>query len=188
MHKAFTRLARAIRFQNPYWTYICDRYIRPDLQEADYHFVRSSDSVLIIPQIDEQHVVVVKQYRYLQQKWGWEFPGGGQLPDQPALISATQELQEETGYTAREWSALGSFSPCVGLIDETCEVFVAKGLTAGPTQTEPAEEIECHILSFTEIDHAIQTGTMWSGMSQAAWMLFTLHHSSHATSPQTRFA
>jgi len=55
-----------------------DTYVLPDeLHKGDYYYVHSNGSTIVIPCLDEDHFVLVKQFRYLNQKESLEFPGGG---------------------------------------------------------------------------------------------------------------
>ena len=64
-------------FKNPYWEYKVDEYILPNGDIAEYHFVNSSGSTFIIPRLNETTFVLIRQYRYLNNKFSIEFPGGG---------------------------------------------------------------------------------------------------------------
>jgi len=97
MIKGYKRLTTEILHENPYWSYMHDTYsLKDNQQKADYYYVNSLGSTIIIPCIDDQHCVLVHQYRYLNQKYSLEFPGGGipqgVLPQQ----NAGKELKEET--------------------------------------------------------------------------------------------
>ncbi|HAA58909.1 MAG TPA: hypothetical protein DCE42_29400 [Myxococcales bacterium] len=173
--KPFERLARETVHQNPYWRHLRDRYRMPNMQEADYHFMQSSGSVLIIPQLKDKQLLLVKQYRYIQQQWGWEFPGGGQQAGQTPLETAHIELQEETGYRAETFTHIGRLSPCQGLLDEWCEIYLAQDLTRGQASPEASEDIKLLKVTQQQLEAAICEGKMWSGMSQAAWLHFKLH-------------
>lgn len=137
MIKDYKRLTSEILHENPYWSYMHDTYSLQDNQhKADYFYVNSLGSTIIIPCIDEQHFVLVHQYRYLNQKYSLEFPGGGipqgVLPQQ----NASKELNEETGYVAEYMEHIGTFNPYKGVTNELCYVFVAKNLQAYSSDPE----------------------------------------------------
>lgn len=50
-------------------------------------------------------------------------------PDEPLVEAAKRELEEETGYTARDWQELTTASSSAGLTDELVTFFLATGLT-----------------------------------------------------------
>ncbi len=167
------RVSQQILHENPYWSSIEEEYETSTGRRGRYYYARTPGSVLVVPQRSDGRFVLVRQYRYLWGGWGLEFPGGAcdatASPEERAVL----ELREETGYCAQEWIALGSVSPCVGLLDERSRVYWAREAreVAAPSPEE-GEEIECVVCSAQEIDQAIVSGTMWSGMSLSAWMLF----------------
>ncbi|TNE51603.1 MAG: NUDIX hydrolase [Deltaproteobacteria bacterium] len=173
-HSSFPQLDKSLVSKNSYWRYYKDRYALPSGEERDYHYMQTNGSVLVVPVQGDGSVVLVRQFRYLQQQWGLEFPGGGQKPSLSSLDNAKEELHEEVGMHAGCWEQLGTFSPCVGLIDETCDVYLAQDLTPGEASPEESEVIEIVAMAEEDVDAAILEGSMWSGMSLAVWMLYKL--------------
>ncbi|MBC7882912.1 MAG: NUDIX hydrolase [Anaerolineae bacterium] len=158
--------------ENPYWSYLRDHYTLPDGQIGTYYYVHTPGSVMVVPLIDLETVLLVRQYRYLNRRESLEFPGGGQKKDQSALTAAQAELQEEAGYIAKQWQKLGDFNPCKGITDEWCSVFLATDLH--PTFREngdPFEVTEIERYSLKDIDGLIAKGEIWCGMTIAAWCL-----------------
>lgn len=65
----------------------------------------------------------------------------------------------------------GNFSPCNGLVDETCRVFIARRLRfvgAHPDETEGFELVRVRIEEFESL---IRDGIIWDGMTLAAWTI-----------------
>ena len=173
MIKGYKRLTSEILHENPYWSYMHDTYsLQDNQQKADYFYVNSLGSTIIIPCIDEQHFVLVHQYRYLNQKYSLEFPGGGIPQEVQPQQNASKELKEETGYVAEYMEHIGTFNPYKGVTNELCYVFVAKNLQAYSSDPEKTEDIRTTILHRDEIVHAIKKGEIWDGMTLAAWTLF----------------
>lgn len=168
------RLKRDVRKDNPYWETVVDRYQQPDGCLGTYFFMKTPGSVLVIPELADGRIVMARQFRYIQQRWGLEFPGGGREQGLNGLETAKKELKEETGYIAREWTFLGSFSPCVGLIDEMCELYLARELVEGSASPEPSELITIESLRPKDFERAIQEQQIWNGMTLAAWSMFQL--------------
>ncbi len=175
--KKFQRLSQKVLHSNPYLDYLDDEYIMPNGQRAHYYYIRSKNSVLVIPELADGRFLMVRQYRYIPQRWSLEFPGGAQKPEKGAQATAFDELLEETGYRAQKMERIGSFSPCIGLIEEVCEIFLARQMKQEKPQPEESEEIEICFLTAEEIEESIRSGELWSGMSQAAWLQYQLHRS-----------
>ncbi|AXV08585.1 ADP-ribose pyrophosphatase [Euzebya pacifica] len=133
-------------YANPWITVVEHDVIRPDGKPGLYGIVQSSLAVGVVPLTDEGNVVLVGQWRVPFDEWSWEIPEGGTGPDEDGLTAIKRELQEETGYVAREWELFG---PTIQLSNshssEEADVYVARGLTqvgANPDGDEVLEVIE----------------------------------------------
>lgn len=149
-----------------------DDYTWPDGSIHEYHYVSTTGSTMIIPQLDETTFVLTRQYRYLNSKVSLEFPGGGIKPGLLPEVNAMEELEEESGYIANKLTKIGAFNPFNGVTDEICSVFLAENLIFKGGKPDPSEEFEIITLSFDEINKKIRTGELWDGMSIASWSLF----------------
>lgn len=111
----------------------------------------------VILAIDEDHIILVEQYRVPVGGPVLELPAGlvgdedgaeGEL----ALDSAKRELVEETGYTAAHWEDCGVFQSSPGLTGETFTLLKATGLTkVGEGGGTEAENIVVHRLPLADI-------------------------------------
>jgi ADP-ribose pyrophosphatase len=81
----------------------------PDGHKGVYSYTNRVDGgPMIIPQIDENHFLVLKEWRYPIKDWTYCFPAGGvNGPDEPMLEAAKRELKEETGVVARNCGMFG---------------------------------------------------------------------------------
>lgn len=172
MIQPLKRISSEEKVRNPYWSYKLDTYMRPNGTPGDYHYVHSPGSVLIVPRLGNNSFVLLRQYRYLNQRESIEFPGGGIKPDASIQQNARMELQQEAGYTAGSLYALGQINPCNGVTDELCSVFLADALTATQSEPDETEEFEPVILSARDIADYIKRGDIWDGMTISAWYLF----------------
>ncbi|MGL4419879.1 MAG: NUDIX hydrolase, partial [Gemmataceae bacterium] len=72
----------------------------------------------------------------------WEIPAGTLEPGEELLPAARRELAEETGYSAKKWTAWGYFYASPGVLNEKLHLFVAEELTPGAMQPEADEQLE----------------------------------------------
>ncbi|MFA7627467.1 MAG: ADP-ribose pyrophosphatase, partial [Candidatus Kapaibacterium sp.] len=77
MVEKFKTLSSDTLYKNPYWEYKYDKYNMPSGRAGEYFYVETPGSVMVIPLLDNGRIILVKQYRYLNKRFSFEFPGGG---------------------------------------------------------------------------------------------------------------
>jgi 8-oxo-dGTP pyrophosphatase MutT (NUDIX family) len=127
-----------------------DTWRLPDGSERVYPVFVVGVCVGVLPFVDDEHVLLVGQYRHLPREVSWELPGGGALPGEEPIVAAQRELREEGGYRAAELTFLTRFLPSSAYLDETAVCFVGRGLTADPLPVDDDEFIERRIVPVTE--------------------------------------
>jgi ADP-ribose pyrophosphatase len=98
-------------------------------------------AVVILPVLDAEHVVLLRNHRFAIGETLWEVPAGTVEPNEPLQTCAERELAEETGYAAAKWRSLGYLYASPGVMDEKLHLFVAEELTPGAARPEPDEEL-----------------------------------------------
>jgi ADP-ribose pyrophosphatase len=157
---------------NPGWSYRVDRYERPDGSAADYFFVHTPGSVVIVPEMPDGRLLLLRQFRYLNQRESLEFPGGGVKQGYQNEDAAREELLEEAGLIAGELISIGQFNPMNGATDELCEVFVARDVSRTAARPEVSEEFEEQLLTVESLEQMIRTNEIWDGMTLAVYSLY----------------
>ena len=110
-------------------------------------------AVVILPVLDADRVVLLRNHRFAVGETLWEVPAGTVEPGEPLQRCAERELAEETGYAAAKWRSLGYLYASPGVLDEKLHLFVAEELTPGPPRPEPDEEL--HTVT-VRLDEAIR--------------------------------
>ena len=98
-------------------------------------------AVVILPVLDDEHVVLLQNHRFVISETLWEVPAGTIEPGEPLEACARRELAEETGYTAARWRSLGYLYASPGVLDEKLHLFVAEDLSPGAARPEPDEQL-----------------------------------------------
>ncbi|MBE2281321.1 MAG: NUDIX hydrolase [Ignavibacteriaceae bacterium] len=157
---------------NPYWSYLLDKFEIPGINyQGEYHYVHTEGSTLLIPITKDGKLILVKQFRYLNQDFSWEFPCGGVIKGLDLKENALKELSEETGYSATIIEYAGKFNPFSGVTDEMCYVFLAKELFPKVSESDIYEQTETAEFTIEEFEKMIEANEIWDGMSLAAWSL-----------------
>jgi ADP-ribose pyrophosphatase len=169
------KVSTNIKHKNDWWSYRIDNYIFPSGKKSEYHYVHTAGSAFIIPILADGKILLVKQYRYLNDRISLEFPGGGIKDGQEPKDVARKELIEETCNDG-ELESIGIFNPYNGITDETCHVFIARNLRPSNKETKDEfEEFEIVNLSINEIEEKIRTNEIYCGMTMASWVLAKSH-------------
>ncbi len=172
MLKILRQISSEVKFSNPFWNYRFDKYSLPNGDEGEYHYVESRGSVMVVPKMKDGSFILLRQYRYLNQRPSIEFPGGGIIRGKSAEESAAIELQEESGFKAGKIVQIGQFNPCNGITNEMCSVFLADELEKEKIAHDMSEEFEPVIMTAEEIRQSIRNGELWDGMTVAAWAIY----------------
>lgn len=114
-------------------------------------FIRHPGAVVLLPLLDDDHVVLIQNQRPAVGETLLELPAGTREPDEPVRTTAARELTEETGYTATRLAEICQFYSAPGLGNEIMHLIVARGLTEGTQQLEATERIVPEVLHRDQI-------------------------------------
>ena len=138
-----------------------DRVRLPDGEECQREYVRHQGAVVVIAQLDDGQLLLVRQHRYPLGRSILELPAGKIDVGEAILATGTRELLEETGYSATDWRYLGVMHPCVGYSDERIELFLARGLQREADQTlDSGEFMDLLSLPLDEALAAVRSGAI----------------------------
>lgn len=98
-------------------------------------------AVVILPVLDADTVVLLRNHRHAIGETLWEVPAGTLEPGEPLEAAARRELAEETGYRAGRWTYRGYLYASPGVLDEKLHLFLAEDLTAGEARPEADEDL-----------------------------------------------
>ena len=164
------KLSQKTIFENKHWKYNLDKFKIGSEQTGDYHYVHSPGSTMVVPFLSATEILLVKQFRYLNQKDSLEFPCGSIENGLRLEQNALKELREESGYSG-ELKRIGEFSPYTGVSDEICTVFIAEKLFVSPLPKDDTEDFEIIEISTKDFEQQIQENIIWDGLTLSAWIL-----------------
>ena len=114
----------------------------PDGASARREYIRHPGAVMILPMLEAETVVLVRQFRYPLRRHFYELPAGKREPGEDPIATAQRELREECGYEAASWRHLTSIHPCIGYSDEVIDLYAASELTHVGQNTDDEEFVE----------------------------------------------
>src|SRR4051812_21387285 len=76
----------------------------------DYYYWEGGDFSQVFALTLDREVVLTRQYKHGVKEVVLELPAGMISSNELPLVTAKRELQEETGYTAKDWIPLGELN------------------------------------------------------------------------------
>jgi len=132
----------------------------PDGGRARREYIRHPGAAMILPLLEPEVVVLVRQFRYPLGRHFYEIPAGKLDPGEAPLQAAQRELREECGYQAADWRRLATLHPCIGYSSEAIELYCASGLTHVGSNLEAGEFLETVPLRLDEALRRVRDGTI----------------------------
>lgn len=125
--------------------------------------VRHPGSVVLLPMTAADRVLLVRQYRYVVDRWLWELPAGTKEPGENLEAAALRECHEEVGKIADHTEKLWSFFPSPGFCDEEMHFFRMTGLRdrradEAAAHQDPDEVLDVREFSIPEARALITSG------------------------------
>ncbi len=129
-------------------------------------------AAVVLPLLDEQRVLLIRNYRFAVGEELLELPAGTLDGDEAPEQCARRELAEETGYQAGRLEPLVAFYSTPGICNERLSVFVASELTPGKTALEPGERITPVEMTWPGILAAARRGRISDGKTLLALLYY----------------
>jgi ADP-ribose pyrophosphatase len=145
-----------------------DQVRLPDGTTARREYIRHPGAVMILPFLDRDTVVLVRQFRYPVGRHFEEIPAGKMNEGEEPLATAQRELREECGYRAGEWRRVTTLHPCIGYSNEAIELFLARDLVHVGAELDAGEFLEVVPVAFSEAVRRVRDGRITDAKTACA--------------------
>lgn len=163
--RRWRRIATRRVYDSPWAALRDDTIVFPNGEESAYSVFELGQCVGVLPLLDGERVLLVRQYRYIGDHFPWEMPTGhidaGEAPEQ----AANRELAEEAGYHAATLQPLGWFHTSKGHCDEVAHLFAGRALSPRHAELDPTEQIERGVFAFDEVLAMVLDGRIVDSMT-----------------------
>ena len=144
----------------------------PNGKEAKREIVNHSGGVGILAFKDKDTVLLVEQFRKPIERNLLEIPAGKIEKGEDIEMCGIRELEEETGYKAKEFKYLGKVVTSPGFCDEYIYIYLAEGLYKGLDNLGDEDEfINLKEVKIDRIKEMIKNGEIIDAKTISAFML-----------------
>lgn len=141
----------------------------PDGRTTIYGVCTFGECVGVLPFVDDDHVVLVRQYRYVQREdFRWEMPTGGIKPGETPEQAAQRELSEEAGYKAGQLTPISIYYTSKSVCDETAYLYLGTDLTRHTLPPDDTEFLEVQTFAFDDVLAMVRSSDIRDGMTVTA--------------------
>ncbi len=130
--------------------------------------------VCVLAMDEQENVLLVRQYRKAVEEALLEIPAGKREPGEDPMLGAARELEEETGFRAKELIPLGHFIPTPGYCDERIYIYLARELMPGTLHPDEDEFVQVEKYPLEELLSMVEKGELTDGKTAIALMKYML--------------
>ena len=145
-----------------------DDVLLPSGKESKREVVRHCKASAVLAINDKDEVILERQYRYPYDEVLTEIPAGKCDKDEDPLDTAKRELEEETGYQAKELTYLGKIYPTCAYTDEVIYIYLAKDLVKTKQHLDEGESLDYAFVPMKKLLEDIEKGLVPDAKTLAA--------------------
>lgn len=153
-----TRIDGEVAYDGGFLKVSRDSVRLPDGAITHREYIKHPGAVVVLAILDDGSVLLERQFRYPMGRVFIELPAGKIDPGEDVLACAKRELQEETGYTASDWQFVTTIHNAIAYSDEHLDLFLARGLTAGPAKLDDGEFLETFSATLPDMLDMVRSG------------------------------
>jgi ADP-ribose pyrophosphatase len=145
-----------------------DRILLPDESEIEFEAVNfHRNGVGIVAENEKDEIILVKNFRYINNFYSWEIPAGTIPPDKHHSECIIEELKEEAGCEVKkeELIYLGNYYASIGSSNQAFHCYYAKKVIQVTDDLDANEILEAKWFAKEEIKKMIVDGTIKDGFS-----------------------
>ena len=159
MSEQIKRLKRELKFKGKIIDFYQDTMEINGDHTVIWDFIKHKGAAAVVPVTEDGKLVMVRQYRNALDRYTLEIPAGAlDYAEEPGIVCAGRELEEETGYRCDSLEWLINIRTTVAFCNEKIEVFVARHLIPSHQHLDEDEYIELETYTVEELKEKIFRG------------------------------
>ena len=132
--------------------------------------VNAGEAVVILPITEENKVIMVQEPRTPIEKLILDLPAGMIEPGELAKDAAVRELEEETGYLAKDIRFLRAYYPSIGYPNEKIYIYLATDFEKTQQRLDEGENINVIELPLEQVIDMLDKNELITATSTIALM------------------
>jgi ADP-ribose diphosphatase len=148
-----------------YFSFVIEDIILPSGRRTEMAIVRHPGSTAVVPLLDDGEIVMISQYRHAVGDYLLEIPAGTIEPGESPNDCATRELEEETGFVARELIELAQVHIIPAYSDEKICIYLARGHLESKQNLDQDEIIHVVKSPLEEVVRMIEQGRITDALT-----------------------
>lgn len=167
------RINRELKFKGKIIDFYQDTMEIDGDHTAVWDFIRHKGAAAVVPVTDDGKILMVRQYRNALDRCTLEIPAGAlDAEDEPGIICAGRELEEETGYRSEDLEWLITIRTTVAFCNEKIEVYTAKNLIPSKQHLDEDEFIDLKAYTIEELKEKIFSGEIEDGKTISSLLAY----------------
>jgi 8-oxo-dGTP pyrophosphatase MutT (NUDIX family) len=165
---SFKKLGEDVIHKGSILTFTVAHFEGPDGQRFDRDVIHHPGAVVVVPLVDDETALLVRQYRAAVETEMLEIPAGKRdVAGEPPETTAVRELAEEVGRAAGRIDLLARFYNSPGFCDEFTWLYLARDLTVVAEDRQGFEEEAMTVeeVKLADVPALIAAGTLTDGKS-----------------------
>ncbi len=169
----FERLGRELKYKGAILDVYQDSIKVPNGNIAKWDYIMHKGAAAVLPVTDDGKLIMVKQYRNAIDRVSIEIPAGGKNGvDEPTIVTAARELEEETGYKSDDLELLISTVPAIAYSSEVIDIYLAKNLKPSKQNLDEDEFVDVFEYTLDELCEMIYSCQIQDSKTIAAIMTY----------------
>ena len=168
-----SRINRELKYSGTMIEIYADTISVPNGNVVQWDFIKHKGAAAVVPITDDGKVVMVRQYRNALDRETLEIPAGGlDTQDEPTIVAAARELEEETGYKSNNLELLITIATTVAFCNEKIDIYLARNLIQSMQHLDEDEYLEVEEYTVDELTDMIYAGKINDAKTIAAIMAY----------------
>ncbi len=151
----------------------CDDALLPDGKPCKREIVEHPGGAAVL-YVNGGKILLVRQYRYAYGEELWEIPAGKLNEGEDPALTASRELEEETGWVPDRVELLYTVYPTPGYTNEKIYIYRAEGVHAGKVHPDEDEFVSTAFYPVAEVEEMIRGGKIRDGKTIIAVQRYLL--------------